>query len=632
MKKIAQATILLLSAVVAGSAAATAIQVASVRDLGDLSLEQLSSLEVTSVSGRPESIQVAAASIYVITAQDIRRSGATSLPEALRLAPNLLVAQTSAGQWAVSARGFNDLISNKLLVLIDGRTIYSPMFAGVFWDASDVVLEDVDRIEVISGPGGTLWGANAVNGVINVVTRPAAQTQGGLVSVARSGNGGRETVRWGGKLGSNTQYRAYALAIDRGNTRLATTGALRGDAATRDQAGFRMDWSDAGDEFTLQGDAYKGGKLPTNSLAPELHGGNLMARWSSRFADGSPYKVQAYYDLMDRDDPTLFRNNARTADVQFTHEPRIADGQLLWGAGVRQARDVNQPTALVLFNPVERTVSWSNLFAQYQRPLTDRLQATAGIKFERNSFTGVELLPSLRVAWQHDANATTWAAASRAVRAPARIDREFFLPGAPPFLIAGGPTFQSEVANVYEIGHRQQVASNLSYSVTVFRQLFHGLRAGIPGAVPATVQNLVDGPVDGIEAWAQWQATANWRLSAGYLGRREDLHYVGTIGPGITSFPGLGNDPSHQWTLRSSANLGPSTEFDVMVRRVGALPSPVVSGYTAVDARLGFQLTPALQLSLLARNVLDPRHVEFNAPASASVLQRQWVAQITWQP
>lgn len=608
------------------------LQVASVRDLGDLTLEQLGALEVTSVSGRPESLQAAAASIYVITAQDIRCSTATSLPEALRLAPNLLVAQTSAGQWAISARGFNDAIANKLLVLVDGRTIYSPMFAGVFWDASDVMLEDIDRIEVISGPGGTLWGANAVNGVINVVTRSAAQTPGSLASVARSRAGGREALRWGGKLGANTNYRVYGLAVDRDNTRSQTTGAELRDAATRNQAGFRLDWSDEGREFTLQGDAYSGGKSPTNNLAPQLHGGNLLARWSSRFADGSPYKVQAYYDLADRNDTNLFRNNAKTADVQFTHEPQLANGQLLWGGGYRQARDVNQPTPTVLFTPAERSLTWSNLFAQYQRQLGERLQGTAGVKFERNSYTGLELLPTLRLAWQHGPEATTWAAASRTVRAPARIDREFFFPGAPPFLIAGGPAFRSEVANVYEIGHRQQVGSNFSYSVTVFRQLFHGLRAGIPGALPATVQNLVDGPVDGVEAWAQWQVTPDWRVSAGYLGRKQRLHYSGTLGPGITSFPGLGNDPSHQWTLRSSANLGPSTEFDLMLRQVGALPAPVVPAYTAVDARLGYQFSRSLTLALLARNLFDPRHGEFGVPAPASTLERQWMVQATWQP
>jgi iron complex outermembrane receptor protein len=625
-------TLVLLSSTFAAAAVqATAVQVASIRDLADLSLEQLSSLQVTSVSGRPESLQGAASSIYVITAQDIRRSTATSLPEALRLAPNLLVAQTSAGQWAISARGFNDAISNKLLVLVDGRTIYSPMFAGVFWDANDVVLEDIDRIEVISGPGGTLWGANAVNGVINVVTRSASETQGGLVSVTRSQrSGGREVLRWGGSLGSSTKYRVYGLFVDRNNTRSAATGAEQPDATTRDQAGFRMDWADAGNEFTLQGDAYTGGKQPTNQLAPKLHGGNLLGRWSSRFADGSPYRIQAYYDLSDRDDTNLFRNNARTMDVQFTHEPSVGTGQLLWGAGYRQARDVNRPTPTVLFVPVERTLAWSNLFVQYQRPLTAKLQATAGVKLERNTYTGLEVLPSARLAWQHDPQATTWAAASRVVRAPARIDREFFFPGVPPFIIAGGPRFQSEVANVYEIGHRRQVGTDLSFSVTLFRQLYDGLRAGIPGAVPATVLNLVDGPVDGIEAWGQWQVTRDWRLSAGYLGRKERLRYKGNLGPGITSFPGLGNDPSYQWTLRSSANLGPDTEFDVMLRRVGALPAPVVPAYTAVDARLGYQVNRFLNLALMARNLFDPRHAEFGV-ASPAVLQRQWLVQATWQ-
>ncbi|HEY1229429.1 MAG TPA: TonB-dependent receptor plug domain-containing protein, partial [Ramlibacter sp.] len=327
MKSARAASLAVLFATV-GAAQGQPLQLAAAtaRDLADLSLEQLGSIEVTSVSGRAQPLKDAAASVFVISRQDILRAGATSLPEALRLAPTLQVAQTSAGQWAISARGFQDSISNKLLVLVDGRTLYSSLFAGVFWDANDVLLDDIDRIEVVSGPGGTLWGANAVNGVINVVTRSAEDTQGGLLQVTRSGRGGREAARWGTRLGDNAHVRVYALASDRGNTENSAGAAVRDDA-TRDQFGFRSDWAEGVSSFTLQGDTYHGGEAPTNNLAPLLRGGNLLGRWSSQFADGSAYKVQAYYDLADRDDTTLFRNKATTQDVQFTHEARVPVGQ-----------------------------------------------------------------------------------------------------------------------------------------------------------------------------------------------------------------------------------------------------------------------------------------------------------------
>ena len=615
-------------ALLAGPAAgrATVVQVADARQLADLTLEQLANIEVTSVSGRAESLQQAAASVYVITSQEIRRSAATSLPEALRLAPNLQVAQTSAGQWAISARGFQDSISNKLLVLVDGRTLYSVLFAGVFWDANDVVLEDVDRIEVISGPGGTLWGANAVNGVINIVTRSAAQTHGSLVSVTRSGSGGREVARWGGRLGE-ADVRLYGLAVDRADTELPD-GTHRPDSATRRQAGFRSDWSGGATGFTLQGDVYDGGKQPANNLAPQLEGFNLLARWRGRAADGG-WQLQAFFDAMERDDANLFRNRARTFDVQFSRESRLGPGSLLWGAGHRRARDENQPTAIIAFVPVSRTLASTNVFAQYQWSLAERLQATGGVKVERHGYGDTELLPSLRLAWTHSPRSTTWAAVSRAVRAPSRVDRDLFLnlPGVGT-IVRGGPDFRSETANVLELGHRAQVG-DLSGSVTVFRQDFKGLRAGLPGEpLPNTVRNLVEGPVDGIEAWAQWQATGNWRLSAGWLALHKDLRFSGGLSPQTRSFPGLGDDPRSQVSLRSSLDVGAAGEFDVMVRRVGELTDPVLPAYTSVDARWGVQVSPSLTLSVLGTNLLDRRHVEFTG---GSEIRRRLLLQATWQ-
>ncbi len=609
--------------------------VASAGQLADLSLEQLAAIKVTSVSGRAERLQDAAASVFVITAQDIRRSTATSLPEALRLAPNLQVAQTSAGQWAISARGFNDAIANKLLVLVDGRTLYSPLFAGVFWDAADLPLEDVERIEVISGPGGTLWGANAVNGVINVITRRARETQGPLVALTRSGQGGRLVARQGGQLGPDGHWRAWVLATDRDDTRLAAAPAPRGDAATRRQLGWRGDWGTASDGFTLQGEAYDGGpagdSLPSN-LSPRLHGGHLLGRWSGTGADGAPWRLQGSWDLADRDDRTLFRTRAETLDLQFTQEPRVPAGQLLWGGGVRQTRDENETTALVRFDPAGRTLRWANVFAQYQRLVAAQLEATAGVKAERYTDSGWELLPNLRLAWLHSDRSTTWAGVSRAVRAPARIDRDFFFPGRAPFVIAGGPAFGPEVATVAEVGHRHAFGATASVSVTAFRQQFRGLRAGVPGVVPGTVQNLVDGPVDGIEAWGRWQPARGWQLTGGWLHLRQHLRYAGGLAPGVTSFPGLGNDPRTQWMLRSSHDLGQGIELDLALRRVGQLPDPVVPAYTAVDLRLGLQATGAWRVALLARNLGDPGHREFFAPSAGSDLRRQVLLQLTWAP
>ncbi len=619
-------------AICSNAAQADGQQLAALRQLGDLSLEQLGNIEVTSVSGRPESLQTAAASIHVITAQDIRRSAATRLPEVLRLAPNLQVAQASNTTWAISARGFNNPISNKLLVLIDGRPVYSSLFSGVFWDTTQLVLEDIERIEVISGPGGTLWGANAVNGVINVITRTADKTVGTLASARRSVAGGREVARWGTRLGEESAMRLYALADDRAAT-VDQAGVLRTDATKHHQAGWRADGRHRGGEWTFQGDIYAGGGSPGTRAAPEVHGGNIVARWSDRLADESPYTVQAWYDIADRDDRALLSNRAQTLGVQFTHEPRIGWGHLLWGAGHRAGRDRTDPNAVLQFVPTERRLEWTHLFAQHQALLAERWQTTVGVKLERNSYTGLEVLPSARLAFMHSPQSTSWAAVSRAVRAPSRVDRElfFFLPGNIAF-IAGGPNFQSEVATVYEVGHRQQPTVDLSYSATLFRQKYSGLRAGIPGAFPTTVENQIEGTADGLEAWGQWQATRDWRLSAGYTHLRKNLRFSSGA-TDATSIPNLGNDPRYQVVLRSSLDLGSRSEFDVQGRRVGRLPTPAVPAYTAVDARLSVLLHPTLRLAVLGQNLFDRRHLEFLDGANGGTqLARRLFLQLTWQP
>jgi iron complex outermembrane receptor protein len=618
--KLPTASSILRAAAVAGACApavATAAATVVAGNLADLTLEQLADVEVTSVSGRPERAQDAAASVYVISGEDIRRSAATSLPEALRLAPNLQVARLNAGQYAISARGFNNAIGNKLLVLVDGRTVYSPLFSGVFWDAVDVRLQDIERIEVISGAGGTIWGANAVNGVINVITRAARDRQGFYANARAGGDGSAFSAEIGMPVGSTGHVRAYALNVHRDNTE-RVDGVERPDASTKNQVGFRSDWSLAGGGLTVQGAAYRAGETSTSNLSPRLTGTNLLGRWDRRMADGSTWQLQAYWDESKRDDDVLFHDRTRTFDVRLDHSPVLSPAhKVIWGAGYRTSRSEANPT-LVLFVPETRTLSWANVFAQDEIRLGEALRVTLGAKLETNVYTGLEVLPTLRAAYKLGESRTLWASASRAVRAPARLDRDFEFPSRPPFAIKGGPDFESEVANVYELGYRAQPGSATSYSVTAFHHDYRKLRGGTPGA--SFIENRISGVIEGVEAWASREMTSFWRLSGGWLELRKSLRAAPGTSP--NSVNDLGNDPSRQWKLRSTMNLPGRVEFDVAVRHIGALPAPAVAAYTATDLRLAWQATRQLTLSLLVQNLFDPGHVEFNAVNVASQIPR----------
>jgi iron complex outermembrane receptor protein len=608
------------------------------RDLADLSLEELSNIEVTSVSKRAESLSDAPASIFVITNDDIRRSGVRTLPQALRLAPNLQVARVSASSYAVSSRGFNNSIGNKLLVLIDGRTVYTPLFSGVFWDAQDVMLEDVERIEVISGPGATLWGANAVNGVINVITRTAQDTQGALAAVGGGNLDRSMAARYGGKLGAGGAFRVYAKGFDLDNTeRPGGVSAL--DGWKRGQVGFRTDWGDARRTFTVQGDAYRGKSESRPLGGPiEISGTNLLARWTERFASGSDFRLQAYYDRSDREDRIGFQGDVDTFDIEFQHGIPLGDHRLLWGGGYRRAHDNvpdTLPTPLVLrFVPSSRTLDWQNIFVQDEIRLTQQLELTLGLKLENNDYTGWENLPSARLAWKAAPERLVWAAVSRAVRAPARLDRDFFL--AFPLInfnfIQGGPYFQSEVARVFEIGYRAQPVPQLSYSITGFHTRYDRLRSGM--LPPAFIENRIEGFSNGIEAWATFQPTRTWRLSAGV----STLHQHLGVEPGSPDPTGpiaLGNDPDHQWLLRSSWNIGGGHEFDLVLRRIGSLPqqppAAPLPAYTAIDARWGWHVNRELELSLTLQNLLDPQHPEFNPAPQSSQFGRAFFLKLVWR-
>ena len=593
--------------------------------LAELSLEQLSNIVVTLAARREQRLADAPASVYVITADDIRRSGARTLPEALRLAPNLQVARADANQYAITARGFGNVLANKLLVMIDGRIVYSPLFSGVFWEAQDVMLEDVERIEVLDGPATALWGTNAFNGVIHVVSKPARATQGTLL-VAGGGNRDRAaSARHGGMTANGGHFRIHGLALDIEDTHRAG-GVSVNDASKRGRAGFRYDGPAGRDALTLQGDAYRG-DIDQGAGNRDISGGNFLVRFERALGGSDSVAVQAYYDRAALDQNN-FHERLATFDVDVQGRFQLDAKQLLTiGAGHRHQRDRVTNSAEQAFLPPDRNLDTAYAFVQDEIAITDRVAFTAGLKLEHNEYTGLEFLPSVRLRFQASPDHMAWAAVSRAVRAPSRIDRELFIPGRPPFALAGGPEFQSEVSNVVEGGVRGRFGSALSYSATVFRHEHDRLRSLEASSAGLVFRNGIEGHTSGIEGWLTFYPTPVWRLTAGGIELRQRLRAA----PGVVDVGGLaalGNDPKRAYVLRSSLDIARDHELDVLVRHVGERPAPVVPSYTAVDVRWGWRLSPRVELSLTLENLTDDRHAEWGAPANRVEFERAWFLKV----
>jgi iron complex outermembrane receptor protein len=576
-------------------------QTAGAADLGDLSLEQLSNIVVSTVSGRAEPLSRAMGSVYVITSDDIRRYGATTIMEALRLAPNLQIARQGANGYAITARGFNDTLSNKLLVLIDGRSIYTPTFSGVFWDAQDVYLEDIDRIEVVSGPGGVLWGANAVNGVINILTKLSTDTRGTLADAEAGTNEARLEGRYGVKGG---YFRVYAQASQLDDTKMPD-GTDNMDGGDRFQAGFRSDWDRGANSFTVQGDAY----TAESNLEPQpqdLDGFNVLARWNRDLGEGGVLRVQTYYDHTSRESQRL-----DTADLELAHALRpYGRHSLLWGGGARWAHDRIENSAAFAFIPADKTLDTWNVYLQDVISLNETVDMTVGARVDANEYTGVEVLPSIRVGWRPMPDSLLWGAVSRAVREPARIDREFYIPGVAPFALAGGPDFESEISYVYEVGYRSQQQARFSWAATIFYHELHDQRSISPGPTAAVVANDREGHTVGIESWGTYRAFDWWRLWFGYTYLDKDLK----VKPGAVDLQpasGLGGDPKQWAKVRSAFDLGKSVELDVMIRYYDRLENIDVPSYTAVDFRVGWTVTHHVELSLFVQNLFDDDHIEW---------------------
>lgn len=618
-----------LSALLCARAMAAAATAAPAPDGADamstlkqLSLEQLQNVQVTSVSKSPEPLSDAPGSIYVITRDEILRSGARSLPEMLRLAPNLQVAQITSDFFAITARGFNGPTASKLLVLIDGRSVYTPYHSTVSWDVQDVPPESIERIEVISGPGATLWGANAVNGVINIITRSSADTQGGSVHLGGGNLEQTGSVQYGGRLSDSASYRLYIDSFH-DNDDVTASGTNANDAWHRSQGGFRLDWAPTADLITVQGDLY-GGSENDGSLPHEAtSGGNLLARWNHALPGGSGLRVQSYYDYEGFALPGVGSEYLGTYDLDVQHSFSIGPiHSIVWGGGVRVAGD-DFPTVLsntqrLYFSPQRRNLTYSNIFLQDSISLAERLKLVLGMKLEDDPYTGLAPLPSLRVSWKFADSNLLWGAISRAVRAPSRIDRDLYEVLGPITYLRGGD-FQPEELTAYELGYRAQPSPKLSVSVSTFYNDYTDLRSIEPSPgyqLPLMFANLMAGHTDGVEAWGDYAILAWWRLAAGANWLHEALHFE-PASSGIGGLALAGDDPSYQLSLRSSMDIGRHWQLEIDLRRVGALPDPVSPPYTEADTRIAWAVSPTLDLSLVGANLLHPHHLEFGSTASA---------------
>ncbi|HUK57188.1 MAG TPA: TonB-dependent receptor [Nitrospiria bacterium] len=651
------AVVLFIALKVAGAEAEDAAsEPKSPADLSTMTLEELANIEITSVSKRPEPLSDAAASVDVITGEDIRRSGASSIPEALRLADNLDVAQKNSHDWGISARGFNTDLANKLLVLMDGRTVYTPLFSGVFWDRQNYLLEDIDRIEVISGPGGTLWGANAVNGVINITSKSAKDTQGLYVEAG----GGSELrdftgVRYGGTLAPDVYFRVYGQYFNRGDEVLAN-GDSASDSWRMGPGGFRID-SEASpnNKLTLQGDYYSGHEdIPTGGDAG-VSGGNILGRWSHSFSYDSDMSLQFYYDRTHLSDPIpafvvnstpfapagILQDDLDTYDLDFQHGFRLGPNRFVWGLGYRYTHDVvgNTP-ALAFFPPILDHNLYSG-FAQDEIALLEKLSLTVGTKVEHNDYTGLEVEPNVRLAWIPTQQQTVWTAISRAVRTPSRLDRDLSEP-APPNLVVlkGGSDFDSETVIAYELGYRARLGQKVTASISTFYNDYDQIRS--TSLTPVTIlpfffQNNLEGKTYGGELGANFQALDGWRLHGGYNLLKEHLR----VKPGQTDFNNALNetgDPEHQFSLRSSMDLPQNVELDAGLRWVDTLHvnnagvAETVPSYYELDVRIGWRPINNLELSVVGQNLLHDHHPEFGAPSpSREEIQRSAYGKIAWR-
>ncbi len=632
-----------------------------------MSLESLMNMEVTSASKKEQKSSQVAASIYVISQEDIRDSGALNIPDLLRMVPGLDVAQINANTWAISARGFNFQFANKLLVLIDGRAVYTPLFGGVNWDTQDVPLEDIERMEVIDGPGGTVWGANAVNGVINIITKKASETKGGLVT----GGGGTQvqqfgTLQYGGKIRDDTSYRIFAKYFSDDHS-----PDLNGQAAEDGwhllHAGFRADTSlSKKDTVTTEGDVYTGeeGSVIVHSmLAPveninverltPLSGGEVFIRWDHLFSSRSDTTLQFYFDNYERNGSESSEGR-HTFDLDFKHHIAVGTRHdLIWGGDFRYSADQTVGTIDQAFIPANEAGELYSAFLQDQITLKpDRVVLYLGSKLENSYFSGLDYEPSAHLAWTPSERKTIWAAVSRASRTPDQRDVGLnavltALPGPEEVALLGNPNLKSEHVIAYELGYRAQPTDRFSAGVTVFFNNYHDLESeellppyfnasSVPPVevIPESLGNKLYGTTEGVEAYAKWKVTSRWTLSPGYSFLEMHLHTQASSSDTTSVADAQGSNPGHQAQLRSHVELPHKFAWDMNTYFVGPLPAQFVPSHTRLDSQLTWHFAERAEMSVTGQNLLKDHHVEFNdqfQSVNSSQIKRSVYAKLTWR-
>jgi iron complex outermembrane receptor protein len=635
-----------------------------VNELKQLSIEQLTQVEVTSVTRGPQPLARSAAAVAVVSGDEIARSGAMSIPEAIRYVPGIDVARVTASEWAVSSRGFASVNSPDLLVLSDGRGIYTPLFSGVFWDVQDYLMQDIDRIEVVRGPGAALWGANAVNGVINIITKSAKETQGAW---AEAGAGSEEralaAAQYGGETPGQAYYRVFAKYQDHASEDSpAGTGS---DGWHLGHIGFRSDWSpDSADAFTLQGDAYDGsiGQVspavsiigrpgPQPPLVVGVSGGNVLAHWRHEMSGGSGYEVRLYYDYTRRNDPT-FTDDLSTVDLDFLeHLPLGSRQKITWDLTGRTMDDINHGKGLFALNPPDARYDLASGFVQDEISLPHAVRLTLGTKLEHNDFSGFEVQPSVRAAWALSGRQTLWGAVSRAVRVPTRIEQDEQIDvtdpaGNPVIVLLGNRSFRPEEVLAFELGYRWRPLPGLSLDLATFRNRYTGLASlelGTPfldtatgqTIVPIGDENLVDGHSTGLESLAQYSPVEWWRLTVDYS--YIDMRLTPLAADLNRERFYAGSTPRNQVGVQSYFDLPHGVELYGGLRVLSAirtLPEIVNGtgdpGYQELDVNAIWRATRHLTVSVRGRSLLHASHVEFGGPGERSAIRRSVFGRLTW--
>jgi iron complex outermembrane receptor protein len=633
-------------------------------ELKHLSIEQLMDIEVTSVSRAPETLSSAAAAVSVITSEDIQRSGATTIPESLRGVPGLHVARRNANSWAVSSRAFSSINSEKLLVLSDTRSIYTPLVSGVRWDVQNYLMDDIERIEVIRGPGASLWGSNAVNGVINITTRQARNTQGTLLSATVGTEELAGAARYGGKVGDSGFFRVYGQYSDRDST--YKPGAPDSDDWHIGQGGFRADWDvSERDALTLQGDFYRanigqyapsisiiGRGGPSGDLRVAATGGNVLGRWRRQFGPGSDLQLRAYFDRTHRDDPS-FNDDLDTFDVELqSHLVPVAGHEFVWGLNFRYTDNSNRGKGVFALEPEDSRDQLFSGFAQDQFAIAEGMRLTIGTKLEHNDFSGFEVQPTMRLWWDVAQRQNLWAAVSRAVRVPTRLERDIAVEVTPPGsnprgVLLGTDDFEAEELLAYELGYRWQPLDVLALDLALFQNRYEGLASiefGTPAVdpgtgvvtVPVINVNLTDARSQGAELLTTYSPLSTWRLIVSYSYIYLDMQ---PHGDDLNRGQFLeGTTPRQQFSLRSLLDLAGGLQLDAQFRyssaldRMPELPSGEgIDAYSELDLRLAWQASEQLEVSLVGQNLLHDHHPEFGTPAARGEIERSVYGKVAWQ-